>query len=533
MLKTDQLVKIENKRLELQSVLDAAKTQEERNRLGQFATPPPLALEILAYAKELLPRTQKIRFLDPAFGTGAFYSALLRIFPASRIDASSGFEVDPHYGDTAHSLWAGTGLDIRLMDFTTVNPPEKGFDLLICNPPYVRHHHILNGEKARIQAATYKASGIHFNGLSGLYCHFLGLSHAWMSEGGIAGWLIPSEFMDVNYGEVVKQYLLNKVKLLHIHRFDPHDVQFDDALVSSAVVWFRKETPPQDYEIKFSFGGTLVAPKISRNISTHVLRTETKWTRFPLLDARIKENVPTLADFFSIRRGLATGDNNYFILTAEQITAWDLPHEVFRPILPSPRYLPNMEIRSDDRGNPIIEKPLFLLDCHLPEGEIKKRYPGLWRYLSEGKKKGVSDRYLCSHRSPWYSQENRPPSPFICTYLGRGNVKGGRPFRFILNQSQATVTNVYLALYPKQPLAQVLLENQDVARRVWEILNGICPQSMLAEGRVYGGGLYKLEPRELANVPAPELAQLVSEMIRPTQIYSVKKPSQRVSANSG
>lgn len=60
-----------------------------------------------------------------------------------------------------------------------------------------------------------------------------------MSEDGIAGWLIPSEFMDVNYGKALKAYLLREVTLLHIHRFEPNNVQFDDALVSSAVVWFK------------------------------------------------------------------------------------------------------------------------------------------------------------------------------------------------------------------------------------------------------------------------------------------------------
>jgi adenine-specific DNA-methyltransferase len=34
--------------------------------------------------------------------------------------------------------------------------------------------------------------------------------------------LIPSEFMDVKYGGPLKQYLLDKVTLLRIHRFDPN-----------------------------------------------------------------------------------------------------------------------------------------------------------------------------------------------------------------------------------------------------------------------------------------------------------------------
>ena len=41
------------------------------------------------------------------------------------------------------------------------------------------------------------------------------------------------------------------------------------------------------------------------------------------------------------------------------------------------------------------------------------------------------------------------------------------------------------------------------------MLNRIDPEQLLGEGRVYGGGLHKLEPRELANVDAKEIAALL------------------------
>lgn len=499
---------VEKKRLVIQAELDSRKTQAERNRLGQFATPTPLARDILDYAATLLDPEEQVHFFDPAIGTGTFYSALLNTFPQLRIAEALGFEIDPHYGQPASLLWQNSGLTMKQADFTHEDPTPR-FNLLICNPPYVRHHHIQADDKERLLARSFKSSGIKLSGLAGLYCHFMAHSHAWMAEGGIAGWLIPSEFMDVNYGQAVKQYLLSCVTLLHIHRFDPNEAQFADALVSSCVVWFRNAPPPPGHSVTFSFGGTLTAPNITRQIPAKALACEAKWTRFPLSEIRCRKSAPTISDFFRITRGVATGDNRFFILSDEAIARRRLPPELFRPVLPSPRYLPDDEVSSDREGNPQVGRRLFLLDTRLSEEEIGARFPVLARYLDEGKANKVHERYICGHRSPWYVQESRLPAPIVCTYLGRGDVKSGRPFRFILNNSRATIANVYLAMYPTPLLLRYMARDPGLLRQVWQALNALTPEQLLDEGRVYGGGLHKLEPKELANVDATAIAALL------------------------
>lgn len=498
----------EQQRLELQASLDVGKTQAERNRLGQFATPTLLADEILRYAASLVSPAEKVRFLDPAFGTGSFYSALLKFFPKICIAETLGFELDRHYGEPAAQLWKDYGLTLKSADFTLAEASPR-FSLVICNPPYVRHHHLQNGDKNRLQARTQQASGMKLSGLAGLYCHFLGQSHAWMAAHGLAGWLIPSEFMDVNYGRAMKRYLLDRVTLLHIHRFDPNDVQFADALVSSAVIWFRNTPPSSSHEVKFTFGGSLLNPKITRYVSRRALAHEPKWTRFPAEDVRSRSGMPTLSDFFQIKRGIATGNNSFFILSEEEIVSRGLPREVFTPILPSPRYLQHDEVKAQNDGLPDIDRRLFLLDTKLSEDDIRTRFPVLFSYLKEGEDRGLHESYLCRHRSPWYSQENRPAAPIVCTYLGRGDAKNGRPFRFILNGSRATVANVYLAMYPTALLSRSLRSDMTLIRRIWEELNQITPARLLGEGRVYGGGLYKLEPRELGSVDATFITKLL------------------------
>lgn len=506
---------IERERLALQRECDIAKTQKERNALGQFATPPGLARQIMRYARTFFPNREIVRFLDPAFGTGSFYSALLECFPNECIGAATGVEVDRHYAEGAINVWRDSSLDLRIADFTREKPPlaTNGFNLIVCNPPYVRHHHLSRSEKARLQKVTSATTGSASSGLTGLYCYFLLLADAWAADRGICIWLIPSEFMDVNYGTILKEYLQTKVTLLRVHRFQAEDVQFNDALVSSSVVCFRKCPPPKDHAIAFTFGGSLDKPSVIRQVAVSELRPASKWN---LAQLHPEEASPAarLADFFDIKRGLATGDNDFFILSKQTIAEYQLPLEFMKPILPSPRYLERNEVECDDRGHPLVEPSLFLLDCSLPEEQVRADYPNLWRYLASGQR-DTATGYLCKSRSPWYSQEHRPPAMFLCTYMGRRNRADGPAFRFILNHSQATAANVYLLLYPKPAVLDAVRSKPDVSRQIWNWLNDLPPELLVGGGRVYGGGLHKVEPKELGNIPADGLSKLLK--IRPTE----------------
>ncbi len=73
----------------------------------------------------------------------------------------------------------------------------------------------------------------------------------------------------------------------------------------------------------------------------------------------------------------------------------------------------------------------------------------------------------------------------------------------------ATAANVYLLMYPKEALSSALHSRPELADEIWSLLNRLEPGLLLEEGRVYGGGLHKLEPKELARVPASEIAEVL------------------------
>lgn len=497
--------RLEEERLQVQQNLDAERSYDERNETGQHATPQELARAIVRGGLPFVEDEENVRFLDPAVGTGAFYSALL-----SELDHlpayAHGIEIDSRFVQAGRELWEKKGLEITQADFTRVMPNiGQRVNFLVTNPPYVRHHHLDKQQKAHLQSEVERRIGRKISGLAGLYVYFLLLSHTWMREGGVAAWLIPSEWMEVNYGEVLREYLTQDVTALRLHTFDAANVQFGDALVSSSVVYFRKCEPKPDNEVRLT-SGSLSAPEIDFSVPLDHLREQPKWSSVIKYEGQAAGGFRhAVGDLLNISRGIATGRNKYFIRRREEWEQIGVPEEFRKPILPSGRHLEGRIIEADDNGYPKVDPILEVLDCTLREEEIRNRYPALWTYLTNEEADKARDSYLAQRRSPWYAQEQRDSAPLICTYMGRSD-DGESPFKVFVNRSRAIAKNSLHLAYPKRALSRVLEGDPERIIEIAELLEETAAEWYRYHGRVYGGGLHKMEPRELESLPADRLA---------------------------
>ncbi len=490
----------------LQKVLDSQKTSKERNEKGQFATPYSLASSIMHKAKDFC-REKVVCLIEPSIGLGSFYVAFRDVF-GEKAGHALGFEIDEHYYAPAKKLWAKEDIELRNVDFLKEGTTDEHFDLLVANPPYVRHHYIDAETKRKLQKEVLQNTGIKISGLAGLYCYFLLLSEKWLADGALSCWLIPSEFLDVNYGTAVKQYLLECVDLLWVHKFKADDVKFEDALVSSTVVFFRKSRPSGKC-IVFSCGQDVNAPTGTIRMNRQGLSASDKWSRL-FIKGVTQSSVGDeckIGDFFTVKRGIATGDNDFFIVDTDTIEKYHIPANFLKPVLPSPRHLKENIITSDEEGKIALPKIQYLFSCNLSEDRLRAEYSGVWEYIQEGVRRGVNRGYICSHRPIWYYCEDRKPAPFVVPYMGRGD-SSKKMFRFILNRTEAITTNVYLLLYPKENY-WLCLTDTELLNEVWQRLNEVTNEQFIINGREYGGGLHKLEPKELLNLAVPALSSLL------------------------
>jgi hypothetical protein len=76
-------------------------------------------------------------------------------------------------------------------------------------------------------------------------------------------------------------------------------------------------------------------------------------------------------------------------------------------------------------------------------------------------------------------------------------------------------------LYPKPLLTHALHQHPELLQHIWKGLNALHNAALIDEGRVYGGGLWKMEPGELANVPLENVAEGLA-----FDLPQISKPSQ-------
>lgn len=495
LLKEFDLGSLNLRRLSPRDLLETEENLESKIHL----TPPELANAITGYVLSLLaPEELPVHFGDPAIGAGAFYLALAKMLPQDRIGSAIGIDLSREQVIAARSRLARYPINIMPGDFLHLDRLPKR-NLILANPPYLRHQGIPQAYKQELRERASQKLGFRVSGRSGLYVYFVILSHEWMRSDAISAWLIPSEFMQTTYGAALRHYLAYHVQLIRVHQFGHDAPQFENAAVLPALIVFRNRLPHLSHEVEMTSGGTLQAPATREVVRVEELRRDRTWA-IPSRSLGAQDGTGLrISDLFRVTRGIATGANDFFILKRSEATKAGISKRFLKPILPKARTLKCDIVETDEDGFPRIDPQLCLLDCDLPEDEIRLKFPSLYGYIEAVKSSGVLQNYLIRHRNPWYKQEKRNPAPFLCTYMGRGS-NGAPPLKFIWNKSQAIATNTYLMLYPLPSLTEVLSKYPRRAKDVFSLLKETANETVTAHSRIHAGGLRKIEPRELGNV---------------------------------
>ncbi|MDX9925187.1 MAG: N-6 DNA methylase, partial [Ignavibacteriaceae bacterium] len=218
---------------EIESEYSASTSFEHRKKYAQFFTPLDIA-DLMS--KWIIGNDQLQTVLEPAFGLGIFSRILL----AQRADIFiKGFEIDDLIYQKSLELYKNEKkITIQLKDYMYADWENK-YDGIICNPPYFKFHdydnkNVINEMEEKI---SYK-----LNGFTNLYTLFLIKSIYQLKENGRAAYIIPSEFLNSDYGKKVKKYLVDTKTLRHIIIIDFEENVFSDSLTTTSILLFAKDS---------------------------------------------------------------------------------------------------------------------------------------------------------------------------------------------------------------------------------------------------------------------------------------------------
>ncbi|HZC64820.1 MAG TPA: hypothetical protein VE464_24555 [Streptosporangiaceae bacterium] len=487
----------------------ALRSPAGRRALGQTFTPPPVIESMIAWAAGTGIRPARV--VDPGSGSARMLLAAGRRWPQA---ALLGVEIDPAAAIIGRASLAAAGFAGRsavlLGDYCCARLPRaEGPTLFLGNPPYVRHHQIAAPGKDWLRRAA-REQGLSASGLAGLHAHFFLATARHAAPGDLGVLITAAEWLDVNYGRLVRELLLGALGGQAVHLIEPATAVFADAAATSVIACFRPGTTPAAIRMRRVAGpAELGALAGGTPVAVPVLRATSRWG--PLLRAarpeaakpgaarpgsagprrpgRLREGHIELGELCRVHRGQVTGANAVWVTAG--------PH----PLVPA-RFLIPAVTRAREliaagpvlaAGVPlrqVISLPADLDD--LPGGERA----GVARFLRHATAAGAADSYVARHRTPWWRVRLGVPPPIMASYMGR------RPPVFVRNQAGASYLNIAHGLYPREPLDPGMLD----------ALAAFLSRSVSPEqGRVYAGGLIKFEPREMERLLVPGPALLAAE----------------------
>ncbi len=460
---------------------------EHRKKFAQFFTPFPIA-DLMA--KWILGNPNLKNILEPAFGLGIFSRALLSHKENINI---KGFEVDETIFENATTHFDDVeNVSLHLQDYM-YKDWKNTYDGIICNPPYFKFHDYDNKNILKEIETKLKCK---LNGFTNLYTLFLLKSIHQLSPNGRCAYIIPSEFLNSDYGKLVKTYLLKSKVLRHIIVVNFEENVFDDALTTASIIFCANDNATD--RVQFSNIQSLQdLGKIEKIISNYPNFSDTKQTyHFSELNPEIKwkayyqkqngikfKNLVPFSTYAKVVRGIATGSNAYFTFNQSKAKRFSIDEKFLLPCICKATDAKKSFFTTTDFEELVTEdKNIFLLNATNSTNKT------IVEYLQKGVAEEIDKKFLTASRTPWYSLENRPPAPIWVSVFNRTGL------RFIRNEANISNLTSFHCIYPKQTN---LFSAIDIDLLFAYLLTDTARQIFEDNSREYGNGLQKFEPNDI------------------------------------
>jgi adenine-specific DNA-methyltransferase len=467
---------------------------EHRRAFGQFFTPPEVAKFMCGWVL----KSAKGKIFDPAVGLGEFFRA------AKSLDASVECE--------------GAELDREVLEFLTANDPElaamvkQGDYLLnwggshahvVCNPPYMRFQKFLNRDAVAKAFATHLK--IRLSGYTNIASAFLLKSISELKPHARLAYLMPLEFLNTGYGEIIKRRMLDLGVLKALVRFRDEKEVFPDAITSVGLILVANDGIRS--AVQFHSVGSISELKnfestpASHKFQPEFLDPRDKWLRHFESPQRevISTAIVPLNYYGTFRRGIATGANEFFAINRSTAKRLKISQDNLLPCISK-----SAQIRSrflDPRNiEQLLERDETVLLLNL-QGKLDEAGAS---YIRHGESLGYHLRYLTKVRNPWYKVERRSAAPILFGVFSRGI------FKVVRNASNALNLTCFHGFHPN-------LFGSSFTDRLFLYFQSQTARNILGRNmRSYGDSLNKFEPNDLnrAMVPSPEwLEELPDDLV--------------------